>query len=167
MDELVKTFHIDFKLLIAQAINFGVVVWVLYKFAYKPLLKNMNERNEVIKRGLEDAKVAQQHLEKAEDEREKRIIEAKSEAKKILEESKQQAEKNKADMVANAEKETEYIVMQAKKQIEKEKEKMVQDVKKEIGQLVVESTQKVLAKQLDEGSQKEIIGQSIKNIDPN
>lgn len=165
MDELVKTFHIDIKLLIAQAINFAVVVWVLHRFAYKPLLKHMNERSDVIKRGLEDAKIAQQHLEEAEQEREKKILKAKTEAKKILEESKLQAEENKSETIEKAKKETEKVVTTAKVQIENEKEKMLNDIKKEIGELVVTSTQKVLEKKLDENEQKEIISKATKSIE--
>ena len=57
MEEIIKTFHIDWKLLIAQAVNFAIVVFALYKFAYKPLLKTMNERTAKIEQGLKDAEL--------------------------------------------------------------------------------------------------------------
>ena len=54
MDSIINTFHIDWKIIIAQAVNFGIVFVVLYIFALKPLNKLMAERAEKIKKGVED-----------------------------------------------------------------------------------------------------------------
>lgn len=164
MDELIKTFHIDVKLLIAQVINFAIVVGVLYKFAYKPLLKHMNERSDVIDKGLKDAKEAQENLEKAEKAYNGKLVEAKKEARTILEEAQKQAEKNKQDMVDKAKEETEKVVTQAKTQIQNEKEKMLKEVKQEVGQLVVQVTEKVLTKELDAEAQERISKDALNSI---
>ena len=66
MDSIISTFHIDWKIIIAQAINFGVVFVVLYIFALKPLSKLMAERSEKIKKGIDDAKKSDELLQKAE-----------------------------------------------------------------------------------------------------
>lgn len=161
MDELIKTFHIDYKLLLAQIINFSVVVFVLYRFAYKPLLKTMNERTSAIKKGLDDAKEAQQQLEKAEQAREKRIVAAKKEAKIILEEAQKMAEKNKEEMVGKAKEEAQKVVEKAKEQIQSEKDKMLKEVKQEVGSLVVLATEKVVGEKIDQQKDKEIISKTI------
>ena len=56
MDSIIATFHIDWKIIIAQVLNFGVVFGVLYLFALKPLMKVMRERTEKIEKGIKDAK---------------------------------------------------------------------------------------------------------------
>ena len=55
MDSIISTFHIDWKIIIAQAINFVIVFAVLYFYALKPLSKLMKERSEKISQGLDDA----------------------------------------------------------------------------------------------------------------
>ena len=65
MDSIISTFHIDWKIIIAQMINFGVVFVVLYIYALKPLGKLMKERREKIETGIEDAKKSSEVLQKA------------------------------------------------------------------------------------------------------
>ena len=77
MDSIISTFHIDWKIIIAQAVNFGVVFIVLYIFALKPLSKLMAERSEKIKKGIDDAKRSDELLEKAAQEYEQNTIKLK------------------------------------------------------------------------------------------
>ncbi len=164
MDELINTFHIDIKMLAAQVVNFAIVVGVLYKFAYKPLLKHMDERSDIIKKGLADAKKAQEQLESAEKAREEKFIEAKKEAKEIIENAQRQAEESKQEIVGEAKKETEKVIEQAKKQIHTKKEEMVKEAKQEIGQLVIQTTEKILSKELDSETRKSITRDALQNI---
>jgi F-type H+-transporting ATPase subunit b len=164
MEELFKTFHVDIKILIAQIINFVIVLVVLFKFAYRPLLKIMNERTGKIEKGLEDAKKAQEQLENAEKDREKRLIQAKKEAKTILEEAQKMAEKNKEETINNAKEESQKVVEQAKSQIAQEKEKMLREVKGEIGNLVVLATEKLISLKIDKTKDGEMINKTIESI---
>ena len=74
MQELITTFHIDWKLLIAQIVNFGLVLFVLWKFAIKPLSKVMADRSKEIEKSLDDAKQIRDNLTKSHEEREKIIF---------------------------------------------------------------------------------------------
>ena len=84
MDELIKTFYIDWKLLIAQLVNFGIVLWVLYKFAIKPLSKTMDARTEEIEKSLEDAKKIEASLAQTETERQDKLDAAKKNTQKHI-----------------------------------------------------------------------------------
>lgn len=161
MDELIKTFHIDYKLLAAQMVNFAVVVAVLYKFAYKPLLKKMDERTGTIEKGLKDAKESGEKLELAMKEREEKIRETKKEARQIIEEAQEQAQKSQEEVVSQAKLDAEKVVEQAKKQIQNEKEKMVIEIKKEIGTLVVTATKKIIDEKMDNKKDEEMIAKTI------
>ena len=77
MDSLIETFHIDTKLLLAQAINFAIVFAVLYFFALKPLMKAMGERTEKIEKSLDDAKKVEEKLAKTEEDYSKELSNAK------------------------------------------------------------------------------------------
>lgn len=92
--EILQSFGVDWKLLLAQLVNFAIVVLVLWRFAIKPLTKIMNERNKEIEVGLKKAQESTDRLTKVENEVKQKLTQARQEADKILNASKQQADKN-------------------------------------------------------------------------
>ena len=62
MESIIKTFHIDWKLMIAQIINFAIVVGIIWYFAIRPLIKKMTERTKTIEKSLEDAKKIEENF---------------------------------------------------------------------------------------------------------
>ena len=164
MEEIIKTFHLDIKGIIAQLINFGIVVFVLFKFAYKPLLKKMNERSDIIERGLKDARKSQEELKQAEKIREEKVLKAKKEAIEVLENAQKIAETNKAEMVKKAKEEAEKIVIEARKQIQSEKEKAFKEVKANIGELISLGLEKIFKNQISIEQDKTIVEETIKEL---
>ena len=164
MDGIIEAFHLDIKLLIAQLINFTIVLVVLYKLVYKPLLKTMNERTGKIEKGLKDAQASQEQLEKAEKTRDEKIKEAKKEARQILEKMQKIAEKNKTVILEKAKNEAGEIMIETKKAIEIEKEKMIKEVRKEIGELTGLALEKVLDRKQDKEVNKKMINNAISEI---
>lgn len=144
MESIISTFHIDWKIIIAQMVNFGVVFTVLYIFALKPLSKLMAERSEKISKGIDDAKTNATLLEKTQTEYDLALANAKSEANKIFQEGKKEAESKKALMLEDAKKEVALVIENGKKTLEAEKVKMVEDAKKEIISLAMRATEKLL-----------------------
>lgn len=144
MDSLITTFHIDWKIIIAQVINFGIVFAVLYMFALKPLKKLMSEREEKITKGVTDAKENAEMIEKTKKEYEEILNKARLEAHTIFQEGKKDADIKKAEMLENAKKEVDTMIQSGKKTLESEKVKIIEEAKKEIVSLVVLATEKVL-----------------------
>ncbi|MBI2630850.1 F0F1 ATP synthase subunit B [Candidatus Nomurabacteria bacterium] len=149
MDSIISTFHIDWKIIIAQAINFGVVFAVLYIFALKPLSKLMAERSEKIAKGVDDAKTNAYMLAKTEEEYNTAIAKAKAEANKIFQEGKKEAETKRAEMLETAKNEVASVVENGKKTLEAEKVKMVEEAKKEIIALSMLATEKLIKEKPD------------------
>lgn len=164
MEEIINSFHIEIRSILAQLVNFGIVFFILFKFAYKPLMKKMKERTDIIEKGLADAKQSQLVLENAKKTKEEEIFKAKKEAKKILEETQKMAEKNKEEMSLKAKEQAQTIVEEAKKQIQSEKEKMLIEVKSEVGQIVSLALEKVLKKEIDKEKDGKIIEEALKEI---
>jgi F-type H+-transporting ATPase subunit b len=144
MESFITTFHIDWKIIIAQAINFIIVFFILYFLALKPLKKLMAERTENIEKGLTDAKTNSELLSKTKKEYDDVLVKAKKEAHDIFQEGKKEAESKKAEMLENANKEVEGMVLNGKKLLEAEKVKMIEEAKKEIVSLVIKATEKLL-----------------------
>jgi len=164
MEEIIKTFHLDIKLITAQLINFGIVLFVLYKFAYKPLLKKMNERSEIIERGLADAKKSQEQMKKTEEIREKRLLETKKEARRILEEAQATAEKNREESVLQTKNESKKVIDEAKIQIQAEKEKMLNESRRQIGEVTAVALEKILKDKLTNEKDEKLIETAIEEI---
>ena len=159
MDSLITTFHIDWKIIIAQAINFGIVLLVLYLFALKPLKKLMAEREEKITRGVTDAKENAEVLIKTKKEYDAIVAGARIEAQTIFNESKKEVEVKKSEMMEKAKTEVENMISSGKKVLESEKAKIIEEAKGEIVSLVVKATEKLLESHPDEKFEKNAINQ--------
>ena len=163
MDSFITTFHIDWKIIIAQGINFIIVLAVLYFLAIKPLKKVMSERTNTIEKGLKDAKENALVIERSKQEYEKTIAQAKQEAHELFQEGKKEAEVKKTEMLEEAKIMVENMVANGKKTLEAEKVKMVEEAKAEIVSLVVKATE-ILLEQTADTKLDEKIAKQVKNI---
>jgi F-type H+-transporting ATPase subunit b len=157
MEELITTFHIDWKLMIAQVVNFGLVFAALYFIAAKPLSKLVKDRTKEITDGLDNAESAKRELANADIKKKEIIHEARNEAKGILVQSQGDGKKIIAEAKSKAEVEKEAIIKQAK--IEADKEKQITDdaVKKEASVLVADGVRKVIEGYVKQGHGDKII----------
>ena len=162
MDELIKTFHIETNLLLAQIVNFSIVLWVLYKFAYKPILKTLNDRTERIEKGLKDSEEASVKLTEMMEKEKEILTKAKKEAQEIIKKSEGEAKKNAEDILEQAKEQNKKMIDVAKESIEQEKRKILAEAKSEIAGLVMAATEKVIGEKIDANKDKELIEKSIK-----
>ncbi len=144
MDSFIGTFHIDWKIIIAQAINFIIVLFILQSLALKPIKKLMKDRTARIEGGLMDAAKNAELLKTTKKEYDEVITHARVEAHEIFQEGKREAEEKKKEMLIDASKEVEQMVANGKKTLEAEKSKMLEEAKNEIVSLVVKATEKLL-----------------------
>jgi F-type H+-transporting ATPase subunit b len=159
MDSFIETFHIDWKIIIAQSINFIVVLFILYFLLVKPLKKMMAERTATITGGLNDAKVNKELLLKTQKEYDDVLANARIEANTIFQEGKKEALETKRTMVEKAGEEVEQMIASGKKVLESEKAKMIEEAKAEIVSLVVSATEKLLESHKDEALNKKTMEQ--------
>ena len=157
MLELFTKLGIDWKLLIAQIVNFLVLLFILYRFAYKPVLAMLEKRTKKIERGLKDADAAHKKLAESEERQKEILRKARLEANVIVEKSHKQAEKAKSEIAAEAKTQAEKIIAGAKAEIGREKEKTISEIKSEIGGLVIAAAEKVIGEKMDEGKGRELI----------
>jgi len=161
MEELVKTFHIDAGLLLAQLANFLIVLLVLHKFAYKPILKTLNDRTSKIEKGFKDAEDAQNKLAEMEKKEKEVLAKAKEEGQKIITAAEATARKNKEELLLETKQQAEKLLAEAGKKIEEEKSKMITDVRSEVAGLVVMAAEKILGEKIDAKKDEELIKKSI------
>jgi F-type H+-transporting ATPase subunit b len=161
MSELLTNLGIDWKLLIAQIVNFLILLFVLWKFAYGPIVSMLEKRQKKIEQGLKDADESREKL-LASVEKEKKILkQARSEAKEIVEKARLQAEKAKLEIAEESKVQAEKIIANAKAEIEREKEKTILEIRSEIGSLVTAAAGKVIDEKIDEKKDRELIEKSL------
>ncbi|MBI2056149.1 MAG: F0F1 ATP synthase subunit B [Candidatus Sungbacteria bacterium] len=146
MSELIHNFGIDWKLLAAQAVNFFVLLIILKKFAYGPVLTILRQRRERIEQGISDAEAAGEKLRESEQEKEQILKTAHVEALSIVNTAEETAKKHGEEIIVHANKKVETVVADAKRLIEEEKSKMGDDVLRGGRELVRLGIVKVLGK---------------------
>ncbi|XLQ19849.1 MAG: F0F1 ATP synthase subunit B [Candidatus Moraniibacteriota bacterium] len=161
MNELLTSLGIDWRLFSAQLINFSILLLILYKFAYAPVLKMLDDRAGKIEKGLADAEKSQKKLKEIEKKEKKVLVEAKKQAKEILKKAEDQAQANKEELTKIAQKESDKIVEKAKKVASEEKDKMVADVKSEISVLVATAVEKIVDEKINDTKDAQIINDVI------
>jgi F-type H+-transporting ATPase subunit b len=150
LQQTFEHFGVEPKLIAMQVFSFLVVLFVLYKFAIKPVTATMEERTQKISAGLKHAEEMQAKLAAAQQESAALVKKASQEAGRIVDEarktSKEYVEKQTQEAAAKAN----DILQKAQQAIELEHKKMLADARGEIARLVVTTTQRVLAKELSE-----------------
>ena len=147
-DNLLGTFGIDGAIIVAQAINFLIVVGALYWFAIKPVLSTMDERQKKIADGLQYAEEMKSKLAESEREQAELLKRASEEAQGIVKEARDQAKTYYDQQVQQTSGKVEEMIRSAKQANEFDREKMLSEVRQEIAQLVVATSAKVLDKEL-------------------
>ena len=160
MESIISDFHIDYKLLIAQTFNFGLVVFVLYLFAFKPIVKIMADRTKKIDQGLKDAELSKKNLAESEAQSQIIIKDSKKQADTIVAAASNQAEKLQKKAIIDAKEKAETIISGEKEKFAADKEMAWQDFKKEAGDLIID----VAGKLLDEKMTDEADANFIKKL---
>lgn len=146
----IATLGINLPIFIAQLINFVVVLLVLWKFAYKPLVKILDDRSNKIEESLKKSDLIDRRVAELEKEQHQLIVTAKGEATQILEAARADAESRKQELLLVAKKEVERVVALGKEQLKAEQINMVREAKAELIAIAVAATQKILEETVDE-----------------
>lgn len=162
---LLGTLGIDYKLFLAQLVNFGIVLFVVWKFVYGPLMKVLDERTARIEKGLKDAEESAKLKDLSAEEKERVIAEARAQAREIMERADSDAKAVADEKVAKAKDEVERIVTQGKDQLRNERERMLHDVKEELAGLLVAATEKVAGERLDRKKDAALIAEALKDAE--
>ena len=157
--------QLDPGLFVWTIITFLVLCFVLAKFAWKPLLLSLKEREDTIRDSLENAEKAKLELQKITSESEEIILKARSEAQEIHAEAKSAAEKVKSNLMAKAAVEAKKIKEDAEQQIRVEKDKAINEIRLEVVGLSMIVAEKVIKKNLSREDNQTLINETLKKLE--
>jgi len=152
-------------LLFWQVIIFLGLVFLLAKFAWKPILSSLKEREESIQTALDQAEKAKTEMAALKSDNEKLLKEAREERDKILRDARTASSRLQEEAQATAKKTADKIIEDAKSVINTEKQAALRDVKAQVAQFSLEIAEKLIKKNLsDDKSQKELTETLIKDL---
>ncbi len=146
--DLMHQFGIEGPMLFAQILNFAIVAYLLYRFAFKPVLATIDERQKKISDGLQYAEEMKNKLAEAEKEHSAKIQTAQKESQDIIAQARDQAKAFLDKQTQDATAKAEDMLTKANEAIELEHKKMLSEVREEVTRLVVGTASKVLSKDL-------------------
>lgn len=155
--ELISKLGIDAKLLIAQVVNFVILLIVLKKFIYGPVLEKLEQRRGMISKSVDDAKKSEALLKEIEQMRLEMIAQTKKVTLDMIEQAAKTAEATKHSIVEAARHEVQQVHEQSKLQLAREKEKMLKEAGEELGRLVVTATEKIIEREFSPEDQKRLM----------
>jgi F-type H+-transporting ATPase subunit b len=129
-------------------VTFSILIFILTKFAWKPILAMIKEREQTIENSLNEANKARAEMGQLVAKNEELLNQAKEERNKILHEAKEAAEKIKADLLDKAQKEAEAKIQMAFREIDIQKKAAITEVKNSVGLMALEIAEKVIRKEL-------------------
>lgn len=162
---IVGLFGLNWKLFLAQLVNFGIILFILWKFVFGPVIKGMQDRTSKIENALNDSDRIEKEKLEFETWKQGEMSKARTEAGQIISEAKTTAESTKQNILEQAKQEQNNLLEKAKQQLEAEKQKVVQEAKAEIANLVVSSTEKILKAKLDSKTDAKLIAESLKGVE--
>jgi len=161
MAELLEQFSSG--LFIIQTVIFLILLFVLGKFAWKPILNSINEREVTIVDSLNQAKLARQEVENLKAENDHIIREAKAERDNILKEAREIKDKIVGEAKDTAKAEGDKMIEQARQSIQAEKYAAMSDIKNQIGTLSVTIAEQILKQKLDNSEAQNALVENILN----
>jgi F-type H+-transporting ATPase subunit b len=144
MQELFSAFGVNWKLLIAQAVNFGIVLIALWYFLYKPVLAQLAKRQEMVAKSVADAKQAEELFAGADAEAEARVKAADTEAEKIVAAAREAAGTEKARLLKEAEERAALVERDAEAHAAESVAKARRESEQDIARLAILAAEKVL-----------------------
>ena len=162
MDQLVS---FDTGLFIWTIFTFLVLVALLTKFAWKPLMQMLDTRQEAIRKSLDDAETARKELEQLQQESSQIIRKARVEAESIISKSWSDAEKLREEMKQKARSEADAIVKESQRQIELETGRALRQIRSEVADLSIAIASKVIQRNVSREDNDRLIQDTLKQMD--
>lgn len=163
--EIFKDFGVNPVLLISQIVNFLVILFILKRFMYKPVLDILKKRENQIKEGLKNAEESEKKLAQTLEKEKEVLHKAHEMAQKIVNDAKIEAAETKLKIEELTKKEVEMMIEQSRQTIEQETKEAEQKLSKRIGQIAVDLLQKSLKGIFGEREQKLIMKKAISQLE--
>jgi len=151
-------------MLFSQLVNFTLMVVLLTMLLYKPILRMLNERRERVAKSLADVDAAREAAARAQQDYDRKMLEAQRSAQEVIAKASQAAEQVAAEIRAEAQREAEAIRQKAREDAAQERAHLLADVQTQIASLSMLATERVLGQAVDANTQRRLVDQFLAEI---
>ena len=163
--EIIRNFGIQPVLLLAQIVNFLIILYLLQKFFYKPIVKLLEQRKKRIEESLKNADLIEEKLKKTQEQSVQILAEAQKNSQALIASAKGESEKIISQATLEARKQLEEILTQSQVQIEAQRKQMQKQLEKETLNLVVEVVRKALERTLKPKERQDLTTKAVSEIE--
>lgn len=162
--ELFAALGLNVKILLAQLVNFAILLFVLWKFGYQPMMTFLDERREKIEAGVKHAEDAQRRLAEIAEQEKAVMKEAQAQAAALIDKTNANLEERKKAMMEQAKAEIAAVVQKTKDDLAVERKIAMKYIKQETADLIIASMEKILSEKLDAKIDKAYIEKTVKEL---
>jgi F-type H+-transporting ATPase subunit b len=145
--------------LAAQIVNFLILLLILYFFAYKPVMKMLDERSRKIRESMDEVQKVKDQAAQTEEEFKKKIEAASKEGQEVIARAMRTGEEARQRAQLEAKQEAQGLVEKARVEIQRERDETIGELRQEFADLTVVAAEKVIGKSLDKNAHRQIIDQ--------
>lgn len=164
MSELLSQFGINWVLLVAQMVNFAILLWVLARFVYKPVIRKLDERRERIENSLAQAKALEEKGRESEAEYMAHLATAREEAAEIVSKAKEAAATIQKQAQDNALRQTDTLLAAARREAQDERDAMLRDMQKMVIESSTAIVEKIVRDKLDPPTREKLVHEAINDL---
>ena len=154
-----ETLGVHLPSLLVYLVNFLLVLGLLFAFAYKPILRLMDQRAERIKESLEASERAREEAASSQAAVEEQLVEARREGQRIMDQAREAAERYRAEEMERARAEAEAFVARAQSDIQRERDAAIEEVRSNFSDLAMTAAERVVRRSLDRTAHEDLINQ--------
>ena len=153
---------INLPTLLAQIVNFAILLGLLYLVAYKPIMRMLDERSRRVKESMEQTELIKQQAERAEEEVKKQIEAASREGQEIIARAVRSGEDVRQKAQQDARQDAESLIARARVEIQRERDEAIGELRKEFADLTILAAGKVIDRSLDKEAHRQLIDKVLK-----
>ncbi len=164
MNDILHALGIQWSALLAQAVNFGILIFLLARFVYKPVLKVIDDRRKAIADSMQQVKDIEKQKERIDQERAVILRKADEEGGELLARAKTEAEAIRTEIESAAKAQAKQIVAKGMEKLEVERARLVKDVQDKLAHAIVKSAETILRREFSKEDQENFEEELKKNI---
>lgn len=159
--DFLKDFGVEPLLLLAQMVNFAILLFILKRFLYKPILKVLEERKNKIATSMKQSEQIQKKFEELDVKQQEILDNARNESAQIIDGAKSEAKTLANQIQIEASNQTQLSLKRAQETLALEKQKMISEAKREIVSVVTSATQKVIGKMMTKRDNDRLVTEAV------
>ena len=161
---MIEQLGIDGQKLLFQAINFLLLLFILQRFAYKPLVGMLDERTRRIRNDLDEARKLREEAERDRETYRQQLNRSRDEARSILEEANNVAARIREQAILDAESQNAVTLQRARDEIAREKEHAIAELRREVGDLAIRVATQVVGRTIDGNDQQRLVDEALASV---